>query len=175
MRRPICILLLASVFAWGAGQAEARPLELRELVDAPYPAGCSDYRFLLWNFYRAELWSDAEALPGNAFGLALTYRTDFTREELVKSSVEEMSRISRRPEQAFAEASAELKRAFRDVAKGDRITAWRAGPNKLQLYLNGQETGLLTREVDLFLAIWLGEETRHPNGRKALLSGRCDG
>jgi hypothetical protein len=68
-----------------------------------------------------------------------------------------------------------LKRAFRDVAKGDRITAWRAGPNKLQLYLNGQETGLLTREVDLFLAIWLGEETRHPNGRKALLSGRCDG
>ena len=67
MRRPICILLLASVFAWEAGTAEARPPELRDLVDAPDPAGCSEYRFLLWNFYRAELWSDAQALPGATF------------------------------------------------------------------------------------------------------------
>jgi hypothetical protein len=175
MRRPIFILLLASVFAWADGKAEARPPELRGLVDAPYPAGCSEYRFLLWDFYRAELWSDAEALPGAAYGLALTYRTDFTREELVKSSVEELSRISRRPEQAFAEAGAELRQAFRDVAKGDRITVWRAGPDRLGLFVNGQRTGELTREVDLFLAIWLGEETRHPEGRQALLAGRCDG
>ena len=175
MRHPIWILLIAAVSVCGAGKAEARPPELRDLVNASNPASCSEYRFLLWNFYRAELWSDAEALPGNAYGLVLTYRTDFTREELVKSSVEEMSRISGRPEQAFAEARADFEQAFHDVAKGDRITAWRAGPDKLQLYVNGQETGVLTREVDLFLAIWLGEETRHPNGRKALLSGRCDG
>jgi hypothetical protein len=175
MRRSVCILLLASVFASANGKAEARPPELRDLVEAPYPAGCSEYRSLLWKFYRAELWSDAKALPGNEFGLALTYLTDFTREELVKSSVGEMSRISRRKEQAFAEVGAELRQAFRDVARGDRITAWRAGSEKLYLYVNGQETGVLTRDVDLFLAIWLGEETRHPNGRKALLSGRCDG
>jgi len=34
---------------------------------------------------------------------------------------------------------------------------------------------VLTREVDLFLAIWLGSETRQPQGRQALLEGRCDG
>jgi hypothetical protein len=175
MRSPICILLLAATFAWGADKAEARPPELRDLVAAPNPAGCSEYRFLLWNLYRAELWSDAEALPGKAFGLALTYGTDFTREELVKSSIEEMSRISGRPEQAFAKASAQFRQAFRDVAKGDRITTWRAGLGRLQLFVNGQETGVLTEEVDLFLAIWLGDETRHAEGRKALLSGHCDG
>ena len=175
MKRLSVRILFAGAIAVGAVEARALPLELRDLVDAPHPAGCSEYRMLFWDFYRAELWSDAAELPGDVFGLSLTYRTDFTRKELLKSSVEEMSRISGRPKSAFAEASVELQRAFRDVGPGDRITVWRAGPNELDLFVNGQRTGALTREVDLFLAIWLGEETRHPEGRRALLAGRCDG
>ena len=175
MRRITGSVLFAGSIALGTVSAGALPPELRGLVDASQPAGCSEYRLLFWDFYRAELWSDAEELPGDTFALALTYRTDFTQDELVESSIEEMSLIAGRPEQAFAEAGAELRQAFRDVAKGDRITAWRAGPGRLQLYVNGQETGVLTEEVDLFLAIWLGAKTRHPEGRQALLEGRCDG
>jgi hypothetical protein len=168
-------ILFAGAVVLGAGEAGALPSELQDLVKAPRPAGCSHYRFLFWDFYRAELWSDAEELPGDAFGLSLTYRTDFSRDELVESSVEEMSRISGLPEYTFAEARTEMQEAFRDVAPGDRITTWRAGPGELRLFVNGQETGALTREVDLFLAIWLGEKTRHPEGRQELLAGRCDG
>jgi len=177
MRRRVCPILLAVVVAvgLGAGKAGALPSELQGLVKAPRPAGCNDYRFLFWDFYRAELWSDADELPGKVFGLSLTYRTDFTRDELVESSVEEMSRISGLAEYELAEARTEMQEAFRDVRPGDRITAWRAGPGKLLLFVNGQETGALTREVDLFLAIWLGEKTRHPEGRQDLLAGRCDG
>jgi len=168
-------LVLAAAVAAGPAGASAMPAELQGLLSAPAPAGCSDYSFLFWDFYRAELWSDAGELPGDAYALSLTYRTGFTRAELVESSVDEMARISGRPESALAGARQEMAQLFRDVAPGDRITAWRAAPDRLRIFVNGQETGALTRDVDLFLAIWLGPETRHPEGRQALLEGRCDG
>ena len=166
-----CLLALAV----STGAARATPSELQGLVDADRPAGCSEYSFMFWDFYKAELWTDDAELPGKKFGLSLTYLSDFSRESLVKSSIEEMARISGQPEASFAEARRQMQQIFRDVEPGDRITAWRAGPNELRLFVNSRETGALTREVDLFLAIWLGEETRHPKGRDALLAGHCDG
>jgi hypothetical protein len=174
MRRLASALALSLAAAGPAG-ATAIPTELQGLVSTPRPAGCSEYSFLLWDFYRAELWSDASRLPGDAFALSLTYRTVFTRAQLVDSSVAEMARISGQPEAAFAAARQEMTEVFRDVTPGDRITAWRAGPDRLRVFVNGHETGALTREVDLFLDIWLGHDTRHPEGRKAMLAGRCDG
>lgn len=173
MRRLVGCLLAA--LALSASFARATPSELQGLVDADRPAGCSEYSFMFWDFYRAELWTDDPDLPGKKFALSLTYLSDFSRDALVKSTIDEMVRISGQPEASFADARLKMQQIFRDVEPGDRITAWRAGAEKLRLFVNGTETGTLTREVDLFLAIWLGEETRHPEGRKALLSGHCDG
>ena len=119
--------------------------------------------------------SDASRLPGDAFGLSLTYRTRFSRAVFVPQFGRRDARISGRPEAAFAAARQEMAAAFREVTPGDRITAWRAAPDRLLIFVNGQETGTLTREVDLLLRISLAEETRHPEGRAALLGGRCDG
>ena len=166
---------LAAAVSLFPGTVLATPAELRGLVGAEQPAECSDYSFLFWDFYRAELWSDARRLPGDTFALSLIYRTTFTRAELVDSSIDEMMRISDRPKASFAEVRRELENSFRDVVPGDRITAWRASPDRLRLFLNGTEIGVLTREVDLFFSIWLGAESRHPEGREALLAGRCNG
>lgn len=175
MRRVGLTALLALVLGGSQVAAGATPIELRDLVGANRPAGCSEYRFLFWDFYRAELWTDAAELPGERFALSLTYRTDFTRGDLVESSIDEMVRITGEARARFAEARAELARAFRDVYPGDRITAWREATDQLRFFVNGRETGSLTRDVDAFLSIWLGPETRHESGREALLTGRCDG
>ena len=122
--RALAVACLLTVLP--AGQAAASPPpELRGLVAATVPVGCTEYSILFWDLYRAELWSDASALPGREFGLSLTYLSDFTRGELTESSVDEMSRMSGRPESSFAAARSEMDAAFRDVAEGDRITAWR--------------------------------------------------
>jgi len=155
--------------------AQATPSELAPLIEAERPAGCSEYRLLFWDFYRAELWTDARDLPGEAYGLSLTYRSKFSRDELVEASIDEMARISGRPEADFDAARAEMARTFRDVVPGDRITAWRAAPGRVIFFVNGAEMGALTQDAELFLSIWLGEKTRHPEGRMALLDGRCDG
>ena len=172
MRRLVGCVLATMVLSVVA--ARATPSELQGLVTADRPAGCSKYSYLFWDFYRAELWTDEADLPGGAFGLSLTYLSDFSRDELIKSSVDEMVRISGLPEGSFVEAQREMQQTFRDVEPGDRITAWRVDEKELRLFVNGQETGALTNHVDMFLAIWLGDETRHPKGREALLAGHCD-
>lgn len=167
--------ILALALCLSAGHARATPVELGDLVSADRPVGCSTYRFMFWDFYRAELWSDARDLPGESFALSLTYLSEFSRDELVTSSVDELVRMSGLPESRFVAVRGEMERVFRDVAPGDRITAWRAGTDRLRVFVNGRETGVLTRDVDRFLAIWLGEGTRDPDGRAGLLAGRCDG
>jgi hypothetical protein len=168
-------LVLLSMLALNAGRAAAIPNELRGLVDATRPAGCGEVSFLFWDFYRAELWSDHKELPGDAFGLSLTYRSKFTQQELVDSSISEMARMSGRPEASFVVARAQLTSSFRDVGPGDRITAWRSGSGELRFFHNGVETGSLRQDVDLFVDIWLGEGARHEKSRQALLLGQCDG
>jgi len=174
MRRAALTATLVASICSPAG-ATASPPELRGLLEAERPSGCSDYSYLFWDLYRAELWTDATEPPGEAYALSLVYRSEFSRSELVDSSVEEMARLSSRPQPSLDQARSELEQAFRDVAPGDRITAWRAGPDRLRIFVNGRETGALTRDVDLFLDIWFGERTRYPAARQAMLEGRCDG
>ncbi len=171
-RHALCVVMILAALPFDRVIA-ASPAELRELVAAKAPAGCTEYSILFWDLYRAELWTDAASLPGSAYGLTLTYLSDFTRDELTESSVDEMARISGRSESSFSTARTQMEAAFRDVTEGDRITAWRE-TGQVRFFHNGRETGVLTRDSDLFLDIWLGEETRNPKGRKKLLSGRCD-
>ena len=161
-----------ALFLLGAGGAVAAPPELADRVASARPSGCADYGFLFFDFYRAELWTDAGA--GERFGLSLTYRRDFSRDELVSSSISEMARMSGRPEANFAAARRELEQAMRSVSEDDRYTAWRDGPGHVEFFLNGSPTGALTQDADLFLDIWLGPQSRDPQRREALLSGSCD-
>ena len=171
VRLAILALVLAASVPAGAVSV---PPELSGRVAAARPAGCADYRFLFFRLYRAELWTDAAAAPGEEFGLSLIYHRSFSRDELVSSSISEMARMSGRPEASFATARAALERAMQGVAEGDRYTAWRDGTGRVEFFLNGKSTGALTPDADLFLDIWLGPASRDQERRATLLTGRCD-
>lgn len=166
--------IFAAALWFAAGSAMAKPEELEGRVSATLPAGCADYRLLFLDLYRAELWTDAEAVPGRQFGLSLTYRRGFSQQELVESSIGEMARMSDRSVGSFAAVRRSLAAAFRNVSAGDRITAWKEGPNRAVVFVNGRRTGKLDHDVGLFFDIWIGPETRNPAGRAKLLNGRCN-
>ena len=171
MIRRVLLLLIALPVAGIAGAVHP---ELSGRVAAPAPAGCAEYGFLFIRLYRAELWTDAETLPGENFGLTLTYRRDFSRDLLVSSSISEMARMSGRPEGSFGPARAQLEMAMRRVSQGDRFTAWRNGAGGVEFFFNGKGVGILDRDADLFLDIWLGDRSREAGKREKLLSGRCE-
>jgi len=151
----------------------APPPELAGRIERETPAGCTVYWFLVIQLYRAELWSDATALPGEEFGLTLTYKNAFSSKQLVEASIDEMVRMSGRPADDFGAIRAELAAAMHPVRRGDRYTAWRNQSGQVELSLNGEPTGLLTVDGDLFLDIWLGPRTRYPQRRNILLAGTC--
>ncbi len=152
----------------------AVPAELLQRVATERAASCAEYRILFFSLYRAELWTDADTLPGERFGLTLRYHRSFSREELVSVSLAEMARMSGEPATVFDSTRIQLEQGMRSVSKGDHYTAWREGPNQVELYHNGVAVGTLTHHADLFLDIWLGPKTRKPTQRMQLLSGRCD-
>lgn len=157
-----------------AASAAAALPELAGRVASGQPAGCAEYAFLAVPLYRAELWTDATSRPGDAFALSLVYRRGFDWGTLVATSIDEMARMSGRPRHAVDAARRELAQAFRSVEKGDRFTAWRGSPGRVEFFLNGSRTGALTHDADLFLDIWLGPDARSLKRRDELLSGRCD-
>ncbi|MCY4420401.1 MAG: hypothetical protein OXC42_04015 [Gammaproteobacteria bacterium] len=157
-----------------AASALAAPPELSGRVQAEHAASCAEYRFLFFRLYRAELWTDAAVLPGSLFGLSLVYHRGFEREELVSLSISEMARMSSRAQASFAQARAELEQAMRSVSQGDRFTAWRSGPDRVEFFHNGVATGTLTQDADLFLGIWLGDASRDLERRRMLLTGHCN-
>lgn len=170
----IAPLMASMLIAVSATLVAAKPPELATLVGRMTPVGCAQYRFAFWRIYDAELWSDTVPPSESHYGLSLTYRTRFSRTQLVDSSIAEMARISGQPKANFARAREEMFAAFGDVEPGSRITAWRSDASGAQIFLNGQPTGRLTRQVDLFFDIWLGEDTRRRRERSRLLAGQCD-
>ena len=169
-------MLRAAILAasLAAASAFAVPPELAGRVASERPASCVDYRALLFKLYRAQLWTDAAALPGEKFGLSLLYYRGFSRDQLVSISIAEMARMSGRTKASFDTARAQLEVAMQGVAKGDRYTAWRNAPDHVEFYHNGNAVGALTHDADLFLDIWLGSASRDPARRALLLSGHCD-
>ena len=168
-----CVLLLLIALP-AAGIAGAIHPELSGRVAAPAPAGCAEYGFLFIRLYRAELWTDAETLPGEKFGLTLTYRREFSRDLLVSSSISEMARMSGRQQSSFGPVRAQLEVIMRPVSQGDRFTAWKNGSGDVEFFFNGKAVGVLDRDADLFLDIWLGDRSRDAGKREKMLSGRCE-
>ena len=167
-------LFAPNAAAFGEENSGGAPPELLGRVSSERPAGCAEYRFLFFGLFDAELWTDAAVPPGGKFALSLVYRRKFSREELISTSISEMARMSGRSEESFAATNAALGRIFRDVTAGDRFTAWRSGPDRVEFFFNGQETGALTGDASLFLDIWLGPESRDSRRRDRMLEGDCD-
>lgn len=163
-------LLCLSLVAFG-GQ---RHSEYDGRVAAQVPIACAHYKFLFFQLYRAELWTDSTDMPGTHFGLTVIYDYHFKQHDLVRTSISEMARISGRTQSDFAAVRLKLDGIMRDVSKGDRFTAWKAEAGDLEFFLNGEFVGVLDQHVDLFLAIWLSDKSRKPELAKRLLSGKCD-
>jgi len=142
-------------------------------VEAHAPKGCASYKWLFFRLYRAELWSDSKTVSEADYGLTLIYDYEFSRHDLVWASISEMARISNRPKSDFKSVRLRLEEIMRGVSKGDRFTAWRVSENILEFFFNGEPVGALNQDVDLFLAIWLGEKSRKPELARQLLEGNC--
>jgi hypothetical protein len=166
--------------AAGAASAAPRaPAELGPFLPAGAnwrPRGTGPLRVFLFRVYDATLWTvteGANVLGGAApYALDIVYNTAVKSEDIVNTSIIEMARLRNVSSQATINAwTAAMKRAFPDVASGDRLVGVHVPRTGVRFFHNGK----LTAEVndpafsEAFFAIWLDEQTKRPELRRALL------
>lgn len=134
--------------------------------------GSARLRVMMLSVYDATLYA-----PGGVYNaeephaLALTYRMNFTRDEIVDRTLQEI-----RDAQTVSDAQAktwraELNRVIPDVKNGDTIKATARPGRDLRFTHNGKETGVITDTTLIapFMNIWLGPKTNEPGLRDKLL------
>lgn len=172
-------LLLAWLTVWlgaTACLAETAPAEVLEQLPGAVLSGKS--RFTVWGFevYNAALWVQPGFRAGDyerhGFALDLSYLRAFSNEEITNRSLDEMRRQDAGSQDVAALWRQQLREAFPDVRKGDRITGVHR-PGEGAIFLtNGKVTGIV-RDPEFsrrFFGIWLSPNTSEPKLRKALLA-----
>jgi hypothetical protein len=152
--------------------AQARPSELGRHILSQKPYGEGQLSVLWMDVYDVNLWTDAESWGyGAPFALSITYRMNFTRDELVERTFEEIARVQSDTGTLQRDYGDDLRRAFPDVVKGDRITALYKPGGSIEFFHNGQRTHRMQspRFAPLFFGIWLDAGTSQPALRRGLL------
>jgi hypothetical protein len=137
--------------------------------------GTATLRVLLFKVYDATLWSSAEkANPLEEvapFALDITYALAVKRDDLVDTSMQEMTRLRNPNAATLSRWNASLKSVFPSVASGDRLLGVSIPGKGARFYHNGKLTGEVTDSAfsEAFFAIWLDGNTKKPDVRRALL------
>jgi predicted transcriptional regulator len=103
--------------------------------------------------------------------LQLKYARNFTRDEIVDASVEEINRVNRLDDSTKSQYRKIFENIFPDVKEGDTIAAVYSPNKPLLFYYNDNRIGVINN-TDLahkFLDIWLGDQTRDPELRDNVL------
>jgi Chalcone isomerase-like len=128
--------------------------------------GSGVLRVFLFKVYDARLWN-AE----NRNALEMTYALAVKSEDIVSSSLAEMTRL-RKPSQTQSVAwAAALTSAFPNVAAGDKLLGVQMPDNETRFFHNGKQTAQVKDPsfTEAFFAIWLDEKTKEPSLRRGLL------
>lgn len=160
--------------AGGAAVAREAPSEVQAAIPAPQPVGQATFTWLFWDLFDGALWSaDGRFSWDEPFALTLTYRTDFSAEELTDQTIGELDRLTNWPDETLAALRGEVARCMADVGEGDRFTATGAAADRVVLYLNGQQRCALEKPGlrSNFFRIWLSEDSQFPE-RTRQLTGR---
>lgn len=163
-----CVLALGLCLASGMAAAS-----WRQALPEARLQGAGEMRFLGLRIYSAQLWSQAPlAAPGQPFALELTYHRSISRQALVRTSLEEITRLAGElaPERR-ARWEHEMRLAFVDVEPGRRIAGLYLPGTGARFYVDER----LRHEIrdpafaEAFFAIWLDPRTRAPDLRRQLL------
>jgi Chalcone isomerase-like len=138
--------------------------------------GTATLRVLLFRVYDATLWSSSEksnpleeAAP---FALDITYAMSVKRDDIIDTSIQEITRLRNPSAATLSKWSNAMKSVIPSVATGDRLLGLSVPGKSARFYLNGKLIGEVNDPVfsEAFFAIWLDNNTKKPDMRRALLA-----
>jgi hypothetical protein len=152
----------------------SKPPELATAMPEVRRAGGG--RLKAWGFdiYDANLWVipgfRADGWAQRPFALELRYLRNFDGEDIAKRSIDEIKRAGPVSDAQAAQWMREMKGAFPNVRKGDRLVGVYEPDVGARFFYNGTPTASIAdpQFAQRFFAIWLGAKTSEPEMREAL-------
>lgn len=160
---------------FGFAQSDSIPAEVSEIPNAKL-IGEGTMTFLTLPIYGAKLWAAPTFSPQNyamhPFALQLAYQRDFKGEDIAQRSISEMQRGGKINDVQYARWLEQMRLAFPDIKKGDRIIGINRPGVGAVFFVNGKQSNEVKEPefARLFFGIWLGPKTSEPELRKALIS-----
>jgi hypothetical protein len=168
MRRTFTALLTAASLSFVSTASMAAtevPAEVRAAIQASKPVGQATFSWLFWDLFEGSLWSNGGKFSWDQpFALSLTYRTEFSATELTEQTTSELDRLTSWPDETLAAFAGEVAKCMADVSDGNRFTTTGAFPDRVVLYLNGQQRCSLEKPGlrGQFFRIWLSYNSKFP-------------
>ena len=147
--------------------------EINENFSKPVKLGAHNLKVWGFNIYNIQLLSETKNFSyQNKLALVINYQRDFAKNDLIKKSLEEISRINDINDEALLKTyQNKLEEIFFEVKKGDRKTAFFDPKKGLKLYFNGKFVGEIKDLIfaQRFIDIWLSDKSSFPKMTKAIL------
>lgn len=166
-------LLLAA--AHGHAAEDPLPAEIAQALPQARLQGQGLYRHFGFRIYRARLWTQPGFQPGayvqHPFALELIYARTLDGSAIAERSLAEMQRAAPVQDAQAQDWLTFMRRAFPDVAEGDRLSGIHQPLGTTRFLHNGRPTAAL-QDADFarrFFGIWLAPHTSAPALRRELL------
>ncbi len=147
--------------------------EINENFSKPSKLGAHNLKVWGFKVYNIQLLSEIKNFSyQNKFAIIINYQRDFTKNNLIEKSLEEISRINNIKDKTLIKIyQNKLEEIFFDVKKGDRKTAFFDPKNGVKLYFNGKFVGEISDLIfaKRFVDIWLSDQSSYPQMTKAIL------
>lgn len=139
-------------------------------------SGQSLFRYFGFSVYIAKLWIGpgfkAADFASHPLALDLEYQRDFAGADIADRSLSEMKRVGGFSDAQGAAWLAQMKQAFPDVKKGERLTGVLVPGSGARFLHNGKPVADI-KDAEFarrFFGIWLAPTTSEPALRTALLA-----
>lgn len=169
---PAALLLSTS---HGHAAEDPLPAEIAQALPQARLQGQGLYRHFGFRIYRARLWTQPGFQPGtyvqHPFALELIYARSLDGSAIAERSLAEMQRAAPVQDAQAQAWLAFMRRAFPDVAEGDRLSGLHQPLGTTRFLHNGRPTAEL-QDADFarrFFGIWLAPQTSAPALRRELL------
>jgi hypothetical protein len=129
----------------------------------------------VWGFkiYNIQLLSETKKFSyQNKLALVINYQRDFAKNDLIKKSLEEISRINDINDKELLKIyQNKLEEIFFEVKEGDRKTAFFDPKKGVKLYFNGKFVGEIKDLIfaKRFIDIWLSDKSSYPKMTQDIL------
>ncbi|PKG81027.1 hypothetical protein CXF85_19895 [Colwellia sp. 75C3] len=140
--------------------------------------GETTFSFLFWDLYKSQLLTTSGKYPieieKDNLLLDINYLADISSDDLIERTIEQWQHLGITPEK-YQDYLPELKAIWPNITDGDSLTLL-IHQGRSVFYFNQQYVGVINdaKFGQMFLAIWLSENTSEPSLRHELLGGIKD-